>query len=49
MNPVLPFILKQFNKYRHSTILTFATSPKFHQELQGSAQVDISKSITPEI
>ena len=28
MNPVLPFILKQFNKYWHSTILTFATCPK---------------------
>ena len=28
MNPVLPFISKQFNKYWHSTILTFATCPK---------------------
>ena len=48
MNPVLPFILKQFNKYWHLTILTFATCPKFHRELQRSAQVNISKLITPE-
>ena len=49
MNPVLPFMLKQFNKYWHFAILAFATGPEFHQELQGSAQVNIGKSITPEI